>query len=56
MTTKLSSAQNLEVTRSSDRLDAAGGLALARVTIGVMFICFLRIREKAYIHRQDTPA
>jgi uncharacterized membrane protein YphA (DoxX/SURF4 family) len=37
MTTKLSSAQN-EVTRSSGRLDAASGLALVRVTIGMMFI------------------
>jgi hypothetical protein len=56
MTAKLSSAQN-EVTRSSHPLDAAGGLALVRVTISVMFICFfLSITEKAYIHRLDTPA
>jgi hypothetical protein len=51
MTTKLSSAQN-EVTRSSDRLDAAGRLALVRVTIGVMFICFFEHKGKGLY----TPA
>ena len=37
MTTSASSVQN-EATRSADLLDAANGLALVRVTIGVMFV------------------
>jgi hypothetical protein len=53
--TKVSSLQN-EATRSAHQLDAANGLALVRVTIGLMFVwSFSKIWEKISTHPGAMP-